>query len=250
MKLSKKIFAVTLCLLFLFPAAAANAADYTVKANDSLTSISKLFKTSVKSLKYSNNFEENSLSTGDKIYVPARVYKVKSGDTLFKLAKKYDIPLANLQRANWKTGNSIDPGEKLIIPGVKPSKNYDVVIPYSSKEHGLLARLIEAEAAGESMQAKIAVGAVVVNRVQSGDWASTITGVINQKFGEYHQFTPVKIGTINNTPSADSKRAAWIALFGSDPSNGAIFYFDHSSKNEWLWSKPQTAAIDQMIYAK
>lgn len=250
MKRFKKILVVTLSILLLSPAAAASAADYTVTANDSLYSLSQLFNTSQYLLKASNNFQENSLSAGDKIFVPAHVYTVKSGESLFTIATKYDIPLADLKRANYKTGNSIVPGEKLIIPGVKPYRIADAVIPYSSGEVDLLARLIEAEAAGESLQAKIAVGAVVVNRVQSGDWAPTIKGVIYQKFGEYYQFTPVKNGMINNTPSAESKRAAWIAMFGSDPSMGAIYYFDTTSKNQWLWSKTQTAQIDHMVFVK
>jgi N-acetylmuramoyl-L-alanine amidase len=250
MKRFKKILVITICFLLLFPATVASAADYTVTANNSLYSISKLFNTSIKTLRQSNNFDEDSLSPGDVIYVPAHVYKVKRGDSMYEVATKYEIPVSNLQKANSKTGNSIDPGEKLIIPGVKPNKKSDTVISYSSSEVGLLARLIEAEAGGESQQAKIAVGAVVVNRVQSGDWASTIKGVINQKFGEYYQFTPVKNGMIKNTPSAASKRAAWTALYGSDPSNDAIFYFDQSTKNQWLWSKTQTAQADHMVFVK
>lgn len=250
MKLFKKIFVVTLCILLLSPAAAASAADYTVTSNDTLYSLSKLFNTSVKSLRYSNNLDEDRLSPGDEIYVPAHEYKVKNGDSLYKVAKKYEVPVKKIKKANGKKSNSIVPGEKLMIPGVKPYKKSDTVISYSKGEVELLAKLIEAEAAGESMQAKVAVGAVVVNRVQSGDWSSTLTGVINQKFGKYYQFTPVKIGTIHNTPSNASKRAAWIAMFGSDPSNGAIFYFDQTSKNQWLWSKPQTAQLDHMVFAK
>jgi LysM repeat protein len=244
------ILVLTLCFLLSFPAALASAADYTVTKNNSLYSISKLFNTSINTLRQSNNFDEDSLTPGDVIYVPAHVYKVKSGDTMYKIATKYEIPVSNLKKANSKTGNSIVPGEKLIIPGVKPNKKSDTVISYSSGEVDLLARLIEAEASGESLRAKIAVGAVVVNRVQSGDWASTIKGVINQKFGKYYQFTPVKNGMINNKPSSTSKKAAWTALFGSDPSNGAIFYFDQSSKNQWLWSKTQTAQADHMVFVK
>jgi N-acetylmuramoyl-L-alanine amidase len=250
MKLSKKLFVVTLCFLMLSPAASASAADYKVASKDTLYSLSDLFDTNVKYLQNTNNFNVDSLTPGDEIFVPARVYKVRSGDSLFTIATKYGIPVSKLKRANWNTGNSIEPGEKLIIPGVKPSLKTDAVIRYSSGDVGLLAKLIEAEAAGESMQAKIAVGAVVVNRVQSGDWASTIRGVIYQKFGQYYQFTPVKIGTINNTPSAASKRAAWIAMYGSDPSNGAIYYFDQTSNNDWLWSKPLKARIDHMVFVK
>lgn len=250
MKLFKKISVVTLCFLLLLPAASASAADYTIRSNDTLYSLSKLYKTSVSYLRYSNNLDENNLSPGDVVYVPAHVYKVKKGDSLYNIASRYKVPAASLKKANGKAAGSLKTGKKLIIPGVKPSKKSDTVIPYSGNEVGLLARLIEAEAGGESMQAKIAVGAVVVNRVQSGDWASTITGVINQKFGDYYQFTPVKNGTIHNTASDASKKAAWIAMYGSDPSNGAIYYFDQSSKNQWLWSKPLTAEIDHMVFVK
>jgi spore germination cell wall hydrolase CwlJ-like protein len=201
-------------------------------------------------LKSSNNFDTNSFSSGDKIFVPAHIHKVNSGESLFTIATKYGITVTSLKKANHRSNNSITIGEKLMIPGVKPYRRTDNVIPYASGEVDLLARLIEAEAGGESLKAKITVGAVVINRVQSGEWASTIKGVIYQKYGEYYQFTPVKNGMINNTPSAASKRAAWIAMFGSDPSNGAIYYFDTSSKNEWLWSKTQTAKIDTLVFAK
>jgi spore germination cell wall hydrolase CwlJ-like protein len=250
MKLFRKIFIVTLCFLLISPATAAYAAKYKVTSKDTLHSVSELFDTSVKALRYSNNFAENSFSSGDAIYVPAHVYKVKSGDSLYTIAKKYKVPVADIKKANNKKSNSIKPGQKLILPGVKPNKKTDAVISYSGTEVDLLAKLIEAEASGESMQAKIAVGAVVINRVQSKDWAPSISKVIHQKFGAYYQFTPVKIGTIKNTPSSASKKAAWIAMYGSDPSNGATFYFDTSSKNKWLWSKPQTASLDSMVFAK
>ncbi|HHV11785.1 MAG TPA: LysM peptidoglycan-binding domain-containing protein [Clostridiales bacterium] len=250
MKRFQKVVVIAMALLLSLKASTVEAADYTVTSNDSLSSLSKLFNTSVSTLQATNNFKVNSLSKGDVIFVPAHVHKVKSGESLFKIAGKYGIPLSSLKRANYRTGTSIVPGEKLLIPGVSPYRIADAVISYSSSELDLLARLIEAEAAGESLQAKIAVGAVVINRVQSGDWAPTITKVIYQKFDSYYQFTPVKNGMIKNTPSAESKRAARLAIFGSDPSRGAIFYFDQTCKNSWLWAKPQTARIDHMVFAK
>ena len=192
MKRFQKVAVIAMGLLLSFQASTVKAADYTVTSNDSLYSLSQLFNTSVSTLRASNNFEENSLTPKDVIFVPAHVYTVKDGDSLFNIASRYDIPLSDLKRANYQTGNSIVPGEELILPGVAPYRVGDAVIPYSSSELDLLARLIEAEAGGEALQAKIAVGAVVVNRVQSGDWASTITKVINQKFDNYYQFTPVK----------------------------------------------------------
>lgn len=250
MKLFKNIIVLTLCFLLLTPTAAASAANYTVREKDTLYSLSELFDTSISYLRYSNNINEKNLKPGSKLYVPAHVHKVKEGETLKKIAAKYGIPVSNIKNANGKKATSITPGVKLIIPREKPNKKSDAVISYTNADMDLLARLIEAEASGETMQAKIGVGAVVINRVQSKEWAPSISKVIKQKFGPYYQFTPVKIGTIDNKPSAASKKAAWIAMFGSDPSRGAIYYFDQSSKNAWLWSKPQTAQLDHMVFVK
>lgn len=249
MKYLKNLFLITICFLILTPVINVKAADYTVTTDDTLYTLSKLFNTTTATMKASNNLNGNNLIPGEVIFVPAHEHTVKSGESMYSIAKKYGISLTDLMKVN-KNNNSLNIGEQLIIPGVKPYKIADSVIPYSKGEVELLAKLIEAEAAGETFQAKIGVGAVVVNRVQSGEWASTIRGVIYQKFGEYYQFTPVKNGYINHSPSAESRRAAWFAMFGSDPSHGAIYYFDDSSKNEWLWAKPQTAILDSLVFAK
>ena len=76
---------------------------------------------------------------------------------MYRIATKYGIPSSDLIQANINTGTTIKPGDKLIIPSKKPYRSTDTVIPYDSGEVNLLARLIEAEAAGESLQAKIAV---------------------------------------------------------------------------------------------
>ena len=124
------------------------------------------------------------------------------------------------------------------------------VIPYTNSDLDLLARLIEAEAGGEGYNVKLAVGAVVINRVQSKEWAPTISDVIYQKFDSYYQFTPVQNGTINNPASADSIKAAKEALTDKDPSQGAIYYFDNSTTNEWIRSKRITVHLGNMIFAK
>jgi spore germination cell wall hydrolase CwlJ-like protein len=131
-----------------------------------------------------------------------------------------------------------------------PTSSADSVIPYTNSELDLLARLIEAEAAGEIYEAKVAVGGVVVNRVQSPEWPNNITNVINHISGGYYQFTPVKNGMISKPASSDSIKAAKAAIYGSDPSKGALFYFDDSSTNQWLWSKTRTAYIDHMVFVK
>jgi len=116
-------------------------------------------------------------------------------------------------------------------------------------EADLLARLITAEAQAEPYEAKVAVGAVVMNRVQSGLWANTIEKVIYQKINGYYQFTPVQNGWINKPAEAGSIKAAQAALSGADPTNGAQFYYDDKTTNEWILAKPVSVQFGHMIFA-
>lgn len=105
---------------------------------------------------------------------------------------------------------------------------------YRDDEVFWLARIISAEARGESMQGKIAVGNVVLNRVRSSAYPNTIYGVIfDRKFGI--QFSPVANGTIYNTPTSDSIIAAKMCLEGYSLS-GEILYFVNPkvAPNSWI----------------
>ncbi len=255
MILRKKIIAAVAAAfmsLTLFTATA-SAADYKIVTNDTLYTISRLFNTSVNKLMSDNKLSSANIYPGQVLNVPAQIYTVKQGDTLYLIAKSKGISLSSLQKANNKWNNLIVPGQKLLLPGVTSSAAapaQDTVIRYTTAEVDLLARLITAEARGESYEAMVGVGAVVVNRVQSSEWPNSITAVINHVSGGYQQFTPVKNGQINTPATSGAIRAAWAALYGKDPSKGAIFYFDDSSTNQWLWSKPITARIDHMVFVK
>ncbi len=250
MRRYRKLVLILVCILFSAFPATAFAADYTVVRNDSLYKISQLFNTPINTIKQDNHLTTDTLYPGQVLYVPAKIHTVITGDSLFTISRQYGVSLDSLRKANNKWNDLIVPGQQLMIPGVKPTGGANTVIPYTNSELDLLARLIEAEASGEMYEAKVAVGAVVVNRVLSPVWPSTITEVINHVAGGYYQFTPVKNGYINNPASSDSIRAAWAALYGSDPSKDALFYFDNSSTNQWLWSKTITAYIDHMVFVK
>lgn len=280
--IKKFLVVITSFVLILYPASTAYAAKYTVMKNDSLYKISSLFKTTVNKIKTDNKLKTDTIYPGQKLEINAKTYTVKKGDTLSGIAKKYKITLASLKKANSISGSKIKVGQKLILPGIKvnedsksssvntaasysttsnsgskntagsttTSSNTAGVIPYTQAELDLLARLIEAEASGESYNAKVAVGAVVINRVQSKDWASSINGVINEKYGDYYQFSPVQNGMIKKPASDASIKAAREALTGKDPSKGAIFYYDSSSTNTWIRSKEVTARIGNLTFAK
>ena len=86
----------------------------------------------------------------------------------------------------------------------------------------LLARLIYAEARGENYTGQVAVGAVVLNRVESSQFPNTIAGVIYQK----GQFSSVTDGQINLSVPKDSSayKAAKEAINGSDPTNRSSLF--------------------------
>ncbi|MDF2539038.1 MAG: hypothetical protein K0S76_2059 [Herbinix sp.] len=256
MKSSKKLLATTTGVIasFVIFTSTAFAADYKVVPNDTLYRLGILFNTSASSLMSDNKLSSTTIFPGQVLDVPAAEYTVKSGDTLYTIAKKHGIDLYNLRKANAKWDNLIKPGQLLILPGVKPAgsttENTNSVISHTAEEVNLLARLITAETTGEPYEAMVGVGAVVINRVQSSEWPNTITSVVNQVINGNYQFTPVKNGAIKNTPSDIAMKAARAALNGSDPSKEAIFYYDDSSTNQWILSRPTTVKIGHMVFAK
>ena len=153
----------------------------------------------------------------------------------------------------------IYPGQQLVIPGASAgqttqssaqssSNTAKAVVSYTAADLDLLARLITAEAEGEPYNAKVAVGAVVINRMKDSRFPNTLSGVVYERSYGYYQFTPVLNGFINKPASEDSKKAAYEALHGADPSNGAFYYFDTSATNQWLWSKPLAAKIGKLVF--
>lgn len=93
----------------------------------------------------------------------------------------------------------------------------------------LLAALIQCEAGSESYEGQLAVGAVVMNRVRSGGYPSSIYGVIYQS----GQFTPAGRGSVAsvaaNGPKASCMQAAQEAINGADNTGGALRFRGASS---------------------
>ena len=86
----------------------------------------------------------------------------------------------------------------------------------------LLARVISAEARGEPYSGQVAVGAVILNRVEHPSFPNTIAGVVYQPGA----FTCMVDGQIDQPVAQSAVRAAQEALNGADPSGGAIYYFN------------------------
>ncbi len=104
----------------------------------------------------------------------------------------------------------------------------------------LLARLVYGEARGEPYKGKVAVAAVVLNRVESSSFPGSIAGVVYQSGA----FDVVKDGQINMAPDEESIKAARDAMNGYDPTNGCLYYHNPSkSTNKWMLSRPITVTI-------
>lgn len=97
-----------------------------------------------------------------------------------------------------------------------------------------LSRLIYAEAGGESLDGKIAVGNVVLNRVADAAFPDTVKGVIFDTAGGV-QFTPVASGAIYNDPPEECVIAAKLALDGANTA-GASLYFTAADVAESCWA--------------
>lgn len=117
---------------------------------------------------------------------------------------------------------------------------------YTSSDVQLLARLIHAEARGESYTGQVAVGAVVLNRVRSSSFPNTISGVIYQPYA----FTCVNDGQIKLAPNSTALSAAKDAMNGWDPTYGCLYYYNPKiATSQWIFSRPTVVTIGNHVFA-
>ncbi|WP_407652058.1 cell wall hydrolase [Aquibacillus koreensis] len=171
----------------------------------------------------------------------AASYKVQSGDSFWKISNKFGVPLSSLLSTNNRTGSMLYAGETLIIP--------DTV---TNAEKDLMARLVHAEAKGESYAGKVAVATVILNRVDHKEFPNTINSVINQRSaGGYYAFTPIQNGAINKPANAEAKRAVNEAIaFRGQGSGSLYFYNPETAKSKWILSREVTTTIGNHRFAK
>ena len=117
----------------------------------------------------------------------------------------------------------------------------------SSSDAYLLAKLIAAEARGESYTGQVAVGAVILNRVRHPSFPNTIAGVLYQPGA----FSALADGQFSREPEDQCRRAARDAMNGWDPTGGAIYYYNpKKSTSRWIFSRPTVAVIGEHVFAK
>ncbi|MDY5211062.1 cell wall hydrolase [Intestinibacter sp.] len=134
------------------------------------------------------------------------------------------------------------------------NKNEDVaeeetqaVMSLSDEQLNLLSKLVAAEARGESYEGQVAVAAVVLNRVKDSRFPDSIEGVIYQK----NAFSVVRDGYIDAQPTEESYKAAKDALYGSDPTNDAIYFWNPDiSTCNWINTLNPHLRIGNHVFAR
>lgn len=118
---------------------------------------------------------------------------------------------------------------------------------YTNSDVRLLAKLIAAEARGESYKGQVAVGAVVLNRVAHSSFPDSISGVIYQKGA----FSCVNDSNWSVAPNAESLKAAQDCINGWDPSGGAIYYYNPAkTSNSFMHSRPVITVIGRHRFCR
>ena len=172
-------------------------------------------------------------------------YTVRRGDSLYKISRRTGVSIAALRRRNGIWTNLIRIGQRIIIPTVRRTAARRAPTRISG-DIALLARVIHAEAGAEPYTGKVAVGGVILNRVQHSRFPQTIAGVIYQP----HAFESVSNGMINRPASQESIKAARDALNGWDPSGGALYFFNPGkTKNRWIWSRRIINRLGKHVFA-
>lgn len=224
-KAFKNFFISLLVLTVLLAATAAGAAAYAVNkdSGESTYVISKLG------------------SSGDEVKSIQRKlsslgYYNGSVDGIYGIATKSAVTA--FQRSCGITADGICGNQTLLYLGLGGSTSNST--SYSSSDVELLAKVISAEARGESYEGQVAVGAVILNRVKHPSFPDSISGVVYQKGA----FSCVNDSNWYAPVAESSKRAAIDALNGWDPSGGAIYYFNASKTNDaFMHSRPVVKVI-------
>ena len=249
-------------MLLLFTGTALAETLYPVRQGDSLFKIAKRFDTSVSQLRDLNGLGQDTIYPWQVLRIPDgdyTTYNVEYGDSLYVIASRVGTSITLLKAKNDLTTDSIEAGSMLVLPTSSAEGESAPVVAvssgpgahgYSASDLDLLARLVEAEAAGEPYEGLVAVAATVLNRLRDSRYPNTIQGVVYQVVdGRYYQYSPVLDGRINRPASQTSRDAVEDALHGWDPSLGANgFYNPAKTTNQWVRSHPVTTTIGNHVF--
>lgn len=162
-----------------------------------------------------------------------------------KIKENYGKPEAAQNKEEGTSGNQ---GEESVAlcASIEPMRNevrQEPLNPYgdisvSDEDYEAILRIVQAEAGGEDMQGKTLVAEVILNRVLTEGFASTIYDVVFERSGGSPQFAPTADGryyTVEVMP--ETVEAVEQAFEGADLSQGALFFSARrrADPNDMAW---------------
>jgi N-acetylmuramoyl-L-alanine amidase len=170
-------------------------------------------------------------ATADNFYI------IANGRYLYApgLCKMVDnvmyVPIRPLVKAFGSAITWDQPSRTIYISqNYKPIERGDTF--YDKTDLHWLSRIISAEARGECMDGKIAVGNVVLNRVHSASFPKTVHGVVFDRRSGV-QFSPAYSGAINRTPDSSCVIAAKLALDGANIVGESLYFNASRLRSTW-----------------
>jgi N-acetylmuramoyl-L-alanine amidase len=161
-----------------------------------------------------------------------------------KYGAKTRTAVIAFQKKNGLTADGVAGNATLRALGISTAGGY---AGYNSNDYNLLARVISAEARGEPFVGQVAVGAVILNRVEHPSFPNTVPGVIYQPGA----FSCLQDGQFNQPVASSAYLAAQDAINGWDPTDGAIYYYNPAkTSNAWMWSRPILLKIGNHNFCK
>lgn len=160
------------------------------------------------------------------------------------------ITLSKPQEVKSIANNTIIIETKCVYTETPPQVNPKVLPkprPTIDANTYLLAQIIYAEARNQPYNGMLAVGNVILNRVESPGFPKTIRAVIYQR----GQFSPVSNGAINNKPNNQSIQAAKDVINGVRVvgKNVLFFYEPNIAEDEWIRTRKVVTKIGDHVFA-
>ena len=244
------------------PALAAGS-TVTIQPGNTFWTLSKTYGVSVQALESANpTVNPNNLLVGTTLNLPVNAgdnkgntVTVEPGDTLWIISQAHGTTVQTLETANPSVNpNNLLVGTVLQLPGSNTSAPSTTTSATATQQQNLywMEHVINAEAAGESSQAQIAVGDVILHRMEAG-YGSTVYDVVFQVLNGHYQFTCVANGYIYTSPSPSSIQAAIDVLDQhTDLVPGAQVFYNptQTPANSWVRTQPFIAQIDNLVFAK
>ena len=206
-----------------------------------------------------NSEIEAIVATDEEVIVTAETsdgwYKVTYGDysgyVMKDYLKKAEVTTTSAAKSETTTAAKKSETKKTETKKPTTASSNSSVISYTDEEFDMLCYVLQGEVGNCSEQSKIAVANVIINRVKTGRFGSSISDVLTAP----NQFTAINgYYSGRNKPTQNTIDCAKRALNGEDNSNGAVYYYAPQycggSTASWFESLTFCMELDGQRYFK